>query len=83
MAKITGTISRIYVAECEQSDGCNVIILLVESPFLYKGLTRRAQELENVVVKLTAPGDKVSFEYEEDFRNYVRAFENHTLAEMM
>ncbi len=83
MAQITGTIARIYVTEQEHSDDCYVIILLVETPTLYKGKTLRATETTGDAVKLTAPGDQVSFEYEGDFRKYVTEFENHTLAQMM
>jgi hypothetical protein len=84
MAQVEGTIARISVTETDNMSfaTCKVVILLVGHTTLIKGeVTGKADQLDPI--KLTAPGDTVSFEHTSDFHEYIHGFQNHTLAEMM
>jgi hypothetical protein len=75
---VQGVVSRIFVQVGDRNSVVNITLKLVGSKEIYEGQSmERGDEFRKIL--LTKPGDDVDFKFEKDFRNYFRAFFNHTL----
>ena len=76
--KITGVVSRIFVQVVGRSGETNITLKMEGDPEIYVGQSLELGD-EHQKILLTQSSDTVSFRFEEDFRNYFRSFENHTI----
>lgn len=80
--EIKGTIARMHVTPNERSNDCKVIIMLTGDKTVYEGVTVANTKEQKNLMLLSVAGDEISFEYTQDFNDYVSEFQNHTLQEM-
>lgn len=82
MAEIKGKVARMHVTTNEYRHDCKVVIMMVGSPTIYEGNTVAATKEQKNLMLLTVAGDEISFEFTQDFNDYVSQFQNHTLQDM-